>query len=241
MGPTRVDGDRFTVALCADTKASRQRSKMEDGQRWQRQPATRIATSPLSHSIMNNNDEDDSEPTVSRRGVLRGVSSAAMLGGLAAGYGAFGAIAVRYLYPARSQQTAWLYVTDVGHLKAGESLVFRTPSGARAAIARQNESGAASDFIALSSTCPHLGCQVHWEAAGNRFFCPCHNGAFDPSGKAIAGPPADAKQSLPRYPLKVEGALLFIEVPVEDIALGPGEIENVDLAQRSAASKQARS
>jgi Rieske Fe-S protein len=185
--------------------------------------------------------DDGKEPKISRRGVLRGASSAAMLGGLAAGYGAFGAIAVRYLYPARPPQTAWLYVTDIERLKAGESLTFRTPSGARAAIARQGESGAVSDFIALSSTCPHLGCQVHWEAAANRFFCPCHNGAFDPSGKAIAGPPAEAKQSLPRYPLKIEGALLFIEVPVEEVARGAGEVETIQVANLPPGSKPGRS
>jgi Rieske Fe-S protein len=142
------------------------------------------------------------------------MSRAAMAGGLAAGYGTFGAIATRYLYPAKSGETARLFVSDVASLEVGDSMVFTTPSGATASIARIAATGDASDFIALSSTCPHLGCKVHWEATANRFFCPCHNGAFDPSGKAIAGPPADAGQSLLRYPLAVEDGLLFIEVPV---------------------------
>jgi len=106
-------------------------------------------------------------------------------------------------------------VAEVGRLMAGDSLPFTTPSGATAAIARQAVSGDVSDFIALSSTCPHLGCKVHWEGPKSRFFCPCHSGAFDPTGKAIAGPPADAGQSLLRYPLKIENGLLFIEVPVQ--------------------------
>ncbi len=76
--------------------------------------------------------------------------------------------------------------------------------------------------MALSSTCPHLGCKVHWEAPENRFFCPCHNGAFDPSGRAIAGPPAEAGQSLGRYPLRIEGGLLYIEVPTERLPGGEG-------------------
>jgi Rieske Fe-S protein len=58
---------------------------------------------------------------------------------------------------------------------------------------------------------------VHWQAQNNRFFCPCHNGIFTPEGKGIGGPPGDAGQSLPRYPLRIENGLLMIEVPVEKL------------------------
>ncbi len=162
-------------------------------------------------------NEDDATDGVSRRTLLSRGASLAMAGGLAAGYGGFAAIAGRYLYPARPDETRWLFVTPIDRFAVGQSLVFRTPSGAAAAIARRGAGTDASAFVALSSTCPHLGCSVHWEAAKARFFCPCHNGAFDPTGKAIAGPPAEAGQSLPRYPLKVENGLLFIEVPVEGL------------------------
>jgi cytochrome b6-f complex iron-sulfur subunit len=156
-------------------------------------------------------DDDD----IGRRGFLSRTTSFAMAGGLAAGYGTFAGIAVRYLYPAHPTETGWVFVSDVAGMKVGEALVFRTPIGATAAIARRADTGASDDFVALSSTCPHLGCQVHWEPQNSRFFCPCHNGAFDPTGKAIAGPPADAGQSLPRYPLRIEKGLLYIEVPRE--------------------------
>jgi Rieske Fe-S protein len=82
-------------------------------------------------------------------------------------------------------------------------------------ISRIDSNGDESDFVALSSVCPHLGCQVHWEGQNNRFFCPCHNGAFDPQGNAIAGPPKEAHQALARYPLKVENGLLFIQVKTQ--------------------------
>jgi Rieske Fe-S protein len=55
---------------------------------------------------------------------------------------------------------------------------------------------------------------VHWEAQNDRFFCPCHNGAFDRQGNATAGPPAAAGQALLRFPLRLENGLLFIEVPI---------------------------
>jgi Rieske Fe-S protein len=150
-----------------------------------------------------------------RRTFLARTTSAAMAGGVVAGYGGFAAIAARYLYPPRKTATGWVFVTDIAGMRVGESRAFRTPTGAMAAIARRTDAGTVEDFVALSSTCPHLGCQVHWEAQANRFFCPCHNGAFDPTGKAIAGPPAEAGQSLPRYPLRIEQGLLYIEVPFE--------------------------
>lgn len=143
-----------------------------------------------------------------------------MAGGLIAAYGSFGAIALRFLYPAHPGRKRWLFVTRVDGMKAGDSLVFRTPAGASVAIARQEATGRDSDFIALSSTCPHLGCQVHWEPQNSRFFCPCHNGTFDPTGKATGGPPFAAGQSLLRYPLKIEGGLLYIEVPVDTLGQG---------------------
>ena len=42
---------------------------------------------------------------------------------------------------------------------------------------------------AMSATCSHLGCQVHWDAKGKNFRCPCHGGVYDPAGKVVAGPP----------------------------------------------------
>ena len=114
-------------------------------------------------------------------------------------------------------RTAWMYVADLASFSKGKSMPFKTPGGERVMIARTGESGDVSDFVALSSTCPHLGCQVHWEAAHGRFFCPCHNGTFDPTGIATGGPPAEAKQSLPRYPLRIDEGLLYIEVAVETL------------------------
>jgi cytochrome b6-f complex iron-sulfur subunit len=69
------------------------------------------------------------------------------------------------------------------------------------------------DFTALSSICPHLGCRVHWEPENKRFFCPYHNGVFDPSGRATEGPPKVDGQDLARYELDIRNDLLFIQIP----------------------------
>jgi nitrite reductase/ring-hydroxylating ferredoxin subunit len=153
-----------------------------------------------------------------------------MAGGILGGYGMFAAFAARFLYPAAPQARAWVFVTEVKRMKRGDSLVFHTPAGAPVNVARQGETGEEEDFIALSSTCPHLGCRVHWEAHNERFFCPCHNGVFDPQGRGIGGPPGDAGQSLLRYPLRIERNLLFIEVPVEATASERPEGEGPEFA-----------
>lgn len=65
------------------------------------------------------------------------------------------------------------------------------------------------NFICFSSTCPHLGCAVSWDALSRRFKCACHGGAFDRDGKVIAGPPPSP---LARLPWKLENGLLKVEV-----------------------------
>ncbi|MCA9062771.1 MAG: ubiquinol-cytochrome c reductase iron-sulfur subunit [Planctomycetaceae bacterium] len=92
---------------------------------------------------------------------------------------------------------------------------WTAPAGQKVVISRIGEKGTAADFIALSSVCPHLGCAVHWEANNDRFFCPCHNGAFDAAGNPLSGPVKEANQSLSRYELKAENDLLFIRVATE--------------------------
>jgi len=152
-----------------------------------------------------------------RRDFLSKLSLWTMRGGLAGAYGLFAFIAARFLYPARPARREWMFVTEADTLDVGDSLLYRGPSGETVNVARQKQDGSTDDFIALSSTCPHLGCSVQWEAQNNRFFCPCHNGEFDASGKGYAGPPGDAGLELPRYPLKIETGLLFIEMPVESL------------------------
>lgn len=164
------------------------------------------------------NPDDAAAP--SRRDLLAGASSLAMVGGLAAGYGTLALVSARYLFPARPRELAWMFVARVADLSPGSSLTYRAPTGEPIAVARQGDSETVESFVALSSTCPHLGCQVHWQAQNDRFFCPCHNGTFDPSGRATGGPPGDAGLSLPRYPLKIEQGLLYIEVPIEKLSPG---------------------
>ena len=185
----------------------------------------------MTDTTVDNTATTDPNTDPDRRSVVGGWLAAGTFAALAAAYGTLAAFAARFLYPKGGPNTRWMYITQTKEIGDGESIVYTSPSGASINIARQGASD--DDLIALSSTCPHLGCQVHWEANNDRFFCPCHNGIFDPAGVATGGPPADAGQTLPAYPLKVENGLLFIELPAADVAAGPGKIEMPDAFRQS--------
>ena len=40
----------------------------------------------------------------------------------------------------------------------------------------------------LNAVCTHLGCVVPWNAAENKFMCPCHGSQYDNTGFKIRGP-----------------------------------------------------
>jgi nitrite reductase/ring-hydroxylating ferredoxin subunit len=166
---------------------------------------------------LNQNSEAPNDPT--RRQTLFGLSGVAMTAGLLGGYGAFGYYCAQFVYSGQSIEMGWLFVCVADSLSEGAAIDFTAPTGAKIVITHQGQGSEAKDFLALSSVCPHLGCRVFWEAAHDRFFCPCHNGAFDREGVAISGPPKSANQSLIRFPLKVEQGLLFVEVPLTALVM----------------------
>jgi Rieske Fe-S protein len=153
-----------------------------------------------------------------------------MAGGLVAGYGTFVSLGGQFVYPSKGRALAWQYVSRLADMAKGDAIDFTAPDGAKIVVARLGDGETTRDFIALSSVCPHLGCQVHWELANDRFFCPCHNGAFDAQGNPTEGPPAQDGRALAQYPLEIRDGLLFIEVPTEGL----------NRAQSAAANRQNR-
>jgi len=158
-------------------------------------------------------------PTLTRRAALWFSARVAMAVGLVGSYGFFAWVGARFMLPARLGQMHQLFVSRVADVAVGSTLLYQTPDGRTVNITHHGTDGTAADFIALSSTCPHLGCQVRWEGQNNRYFCPCHNGTFDAQGTATGGPPLDAGLSLPRYVLVVQKGLLYINVPAEQLSV----------------------
>ncbi|KZN98979.1 ubiquinol-cytochrome c reductase iron-sulfur subunit [Bacillus badius] len=80
----------------------------------------------------------------------------------------------------------------------------------------KNEKG---EIIALSPVCKHLGCTVDWEGSGHKsqFYCPCHGGLYEKSGKNVPGTPPT--RPLDRYQTKVKDGFLQLGKPEpQDIA-----------------------
>jgi Rieske Fe-S protein len=40
----------------------------------------------------------------------------------------------------------------------------------------------------FSASCPHLGCNVMWDAGEGLFRCPCHGAVFNAEGNVVRGP-----------------------------------------------------
>lgn len=126
-----------------------------------------------------------------------------------AAMGAFLAIPlVRYtLYPlfAKTTETGW---SDLGPIDDFSSLTspiqkvvtVEQSDGWRKAVSKKPvyvARDAKGNICVLSSVCPHLGCEVPWDASKQRFFCPCHNSTFASDGARISGPAPRGMDSLP--------------------------------------------
>ena len=139
--------------------------------------------------------------------------SAAMVASLAAAYGTLTTFALRFIFPERltgpPQRVFLGFTRDLG---VGESRAVRLPSGDQLLLSNsgQIDPVTGSVFLAFSNRCPHLGCKVHWESQESRFYCPCHQGVFDPAGRATSGPPADSGKNLKPYRLEIKGQSIYV-------------------------------
>ena len=141
-------------------------------------------------------------PSERRRSFL---TTVLMFAGLGVSYATAAAFAVRFLIPPKRARAARrVYLTALSAIPASGAERFELPNGSIALVARTP-----SGLVALSNQCPHLGCKVSWVERRSAFHCPCHNGAFDHTGKATAGPPAAEGKNLKSYPLEVVGDAVF--------------------------------
>jgi Rieske Fe-S protein len=69
------------------------------------------------------------------------------------------------------------------------------------------------ELRAFSAKCTHLDCTVQYQPSQKKFFCACHEGYFDNTGKNIAGPPPAPLVSLS---IHMEGNEIFISHPSKD-------------------------
>ena len=147
---------------------------------------------------------------LSRRSWL---ASLAMGIGLILSYGLFAVQGLLFLLPQRLKApTRRLFAGQIDQFQIGVLQGVLDLQGNEILVKRDQQG-----LRAFNSSCPHLGCRVHWEADRQRFFCPCHNGVFNSDGVATEGPPAAAGQSLAQIPLEVDQKSGVVYLEVKDV------------------------
>lgn len=77
--------------------------------------------------------------------------------------------------------------------------------GSKLGILKRNDDGTYWAFVGV---CTHLDCNVNYLPDQRKFFCACHDGWYDDSGRNIGGPPP---KPLRRLTLVVEGDNLIVK------------------------------
>jgi menaquinol-cytochrome c reductase iron-sulfur subunit len=123
--------------------------------------------------------------------------------------------AIYLLTPAKAKKReAWTEAGDITKLAPNSpvELVFRRRrfDGWREIVEKGTAWVVKRDdnrVVAFGSSCTHLGCAYHWDAANKDFLCPCHTSIFSIDGNVVSGP---APRPLDRYDTKIEGNRLLI-------------------------------
>jgi cytochrome b6-f complex iron-sulfur subunit len=76
--------------------------------------------------------------------------------------------------------------------------------GSKLGILKRNDDGTYWAFVGV---CTHLDCNVSYLPDQRKFFCACHDGWYDDSGRNIGGPPP---KPLRRLTLVIEGDNLIV-------------------------------
>ncbi len=153
---------------------------------------------------------------MSRRDLLKGVAAGA---GIAAAAGAVWPIAAAAIDPLLEDpapsEAPWVDVAgetevrDDAPLKAIVRVpvrdgFFTTLVDLGAVWLRR---GAGGRILALSATCPHLGCGIGLDGKGG-FACPCHGSRFANDGSYLRGP---ARRSMDPLPARVENGRVLVQ------------------------------
>jgi menaquinol-cytochrome c reductase iron-sulfur subunit len=149
-----------------------------------------------------------------RRGLLKllvGVSGTAFACALAAPGAVFVAAPAKAVSKGEGR---WVKTVRLDALPEGEPRKVSIVADQRDAwtITTNVELGAAwlirhaDKVLALSTTCPHLGCSVN--VSGTGFGCPCHTSTFDAAGHRTGGP---SPRDMDPLETRVEGGFVLVD------------------------------
>lgn len=150
---------------------------------------------------------------VTRRGYLRIL--AVLSGGLALGNVAVAAGAFRRRTAGATEEV--VITDDASAIPVGGAVRFTYPTERDPAVLLRLDDDL---FVAYSTICTHLACEVLWRADHSDLYCPCHEGHFSPqTGAPTAGPPI---RPLPEIVLEARNGAI--------VAVGEGRIVEEDTA-----------
>jgi Rieske Fe-S protein len=137
-------------------------------------------------------------------GRRRFLSQAVMAFGLLFGMGTLAMRFAQFLVPSPApKRLEPVLIGTASRVPMGEAVAMDL-SGHKLMVLRTEEG-----VVAFSRKCTDLGCLVSWNREREQFVCPCHQGAFDKTGKNVAGPPP---RPLDRYEVVKRGEQLYVNI-----------------------------
>ncbi|HSP05988.1 MAG TPA: ubiquinol-cytochrome c reductase iron-sulfur subunit [Acidobacteriota bacterium] len=118
--------------------------------------------------------------------------------------GEFLSVAMVYLWPRKKgeEREALVQAGPVAEFTPASVTAF---PASRFYLVRLQDGG----FLALSSTCSHLGCTVPWNEKDQTFPCPCHASVFSMTGE-VQSPPAP--RALDLHPVTIESGVVKVDI-----------------------------
>ena len=135
-----------------------------------------------------------------RRKLLRSIVIFMPFGTAFAGFLGMG---LRFITPYKREVERRIFTIHLDELELNSTRQFKDLRGKDLMLVRTAE----KEVRAISTTCTHLGCSVHWQPDKKQFYCPCHQGVFDTEGNVVSGPPP---RPLDSYRVELEGDNVFI-------------------------------
>lgn len=129
--------------------------------------------------------------------------------------GTLATAAFRFLRPSTlaQRESVWVNAVPMADIKGDKPMmcaitIQRVAGWSTALEEQQVFILPAHDRKAISSACPHEGCNVMWRDESNDFFCPCHDSAFGPDGSRLSGP---APRGLDPLPSREKDGMLQVQ------------------------------
>ncbi|MDG2148629.1 MAG: ubiquinol-cytochrome c reductase iron-sulfur subunit [Planctomycetota bacterium] len=171
-----------------------------------------MATSEASQrAITAQNPSRDQQRGPTRRAAVAQLLAGWSLFSLAAGVGLLGC--VRFLFPnVLYEPPATFNAGMPSNYGVGVDETFKNTNSTWL-VRTESDPLSGRDGIpgifALNTVCTHLGCIPNWQAADNRFKCPCHGSGFRPSGMNFEGP---APRPLERWRVVLSEGELMVDM-----------------------------